>query len=141
MPMKNFFTRLFLIAVVISSLFLLHQSGKLRQLWPWSQVEIDLERRALCERTGGTYNTCPPCPTPGRCVPCPECECPPEQAFGPNGCSPIEGLGLEVGIKAVCEESGGTYFGCAPCPASVVCEICVPCVCPEGQEYDPQGCR
>ena len=66
------------------------------------------DNKELCEKTGGVYTKCPPCPTPGLCQPCPQsCRCPSGAVLGERGCTTIEQRGEVTSWKTYRNEKYG----------------------------------
>jgi len=49
---------------------------------------------------------------------------------------------IDLEEKQLCENTGGTYYPCHPCPEDRVCETCVPCLCSQEMSFDfSEGCK
>lgn len=71
-PIKPFVITVIIVLIIAGGMltyFLLNSSDR-------ANPDSD-QAKILCEESGGTYHSCPPCPKEGVCAPCPKpCECP-----------------------------------------------------------------
>jgi len=140
---KNFLSLIIISAVIIFGvagyMWVIYESGE-------HLICSNIDQQAICESTGGEFNSCC-CPVGALCGPCPPaCDCPSDSVWNnKSGCLLKNSM---EGFSQLCESTDGiVYKDCA----NRMAEFCgtdiwldgvhVGCDCPDGETWDfDKGC-
>ncbi len=80
-----------ILLIIITALYFSNRLGYFNSTNNQKLDDYEQKIYSICEDTGGVIIDCPPCDTPGTCVPCEYCECSTEEIFSiEHGCRSID---------------------------------------------------